>query len=157
MVSVVPTVNLPHLDVLAHQRKTNSLDRGFIVCNSNCAVVGLVVPMAALQARFGPIECCSVVTMQAVWLFNQQSQLERADECCRFQVPVTPESAVWTSLTTLYLLYREKRTKWRVKVCDLGLFMIFWRSPSTIGSAALQFGVGNLGHVSRGVYRQRKC
>ena len=63
---VVPTVNLKHLDVLAHQQKACGLDQGFIVCNSNCAVVALVVPLAALQARFGPIECCSVVTLQAV-------------------------------------------------------------------------------------------
>lgn len=65
---VVPTVNLNHLDVLAHQQRVHGLDKGFIVCNSNCAVVALVVPLAALQARFGPIECCSVVTLQAVRL-----------------------------------------------------------------------------------------
>ncbi|KAL8824982.1 MAG: hypothetical protein Q9191_004694 [Dirinaria sp. TL-2023a] len=63
---VVPTVNLKHLDVLAHQQQTHGLNKGFIVCNSNCAVVALVVPLAALQARFGPIECCSVVTLQAI-------------------------------------------------------------------------------------------
>ena len=63
---VVPTVNLRHLDVLAHQKKVNKLDKGFLVCNSNCAVVALAVPFAALQERFGPIECSSVVTMQAV-------------------------------------------------------------------------------------------
>ena len=63
---VAPTVNVNHLDVLSHQRKHNELERGSIVCNSNCAVVGVVVPLAALQTRFGPIETCSVVTMQAV-------------------------------------------------------------------------------------------
>jgi len=36
------------------------------VCNSNCAVIGVVIPLAALQARFGPVEVVSVVTMQAV-------------------------------------------------------------------------------------------
>lgn len=65
---VVPTVNLNHLDILKHQRTTYGLDKGFIVCNSNCAVVALVVPLAALQEKFGPIECCSVVTLQAVRL-----------------------------------------------------------------------------------------
>ena len=63
---VAPTVNVHHLEVLKHQREANGLDRGSIVCNSNCAVVGVVVPLAALQAKFGPVESCSVVTMQAV-------------------------------------------------------------------------------------------
>lgn len=63
---VVPTVNLPHMDVVVHQRKHYGLDKGFIVCNSNCAVIGLVIPFAALQARFGTIDQVSVVTMQAV-------------------------------------------------------------------------------------------
>lgn len=63
---VVPTVNPSHLDVLHHQRKHYSLEKGFLVCNSNCAVIGLVIPFAALQAKFGPIDIVSVVTMQAV-------------------------------------------------------------------------------------------
>ncbi len=63
---VVPTVNLPHLDLIPHQRKHHNLERGFLVCNSNCAVIGLVIPFAALQARFGPVDTVSVVTMQAV-------------------------------------------------------------------------------------------
>lgn len=63
---VVPTINLPHLALIPHQRKHYKLDRGFIVCNSNCAVIGLVVPFIALQQRFGPIKNVSVVTLQAV-------------------------------------------------------------------------------------------
>lgn len=63
---VVPTVNPSHLDVLHHQRKHYGLEKGFLVCNSNCAVIGLVIPFAALQAKFGPIDIVSVVTMQAV-------------------------------------------------------------------------------------------
>ena len=63
---VVPTVNLPHLDLIPHQRASNGLSRGFLVCNSNCAVIGLVIPFAALQAAFGPVASVSVVTMQAV-------------------------------------------------------------------------------------------
>ncbi|KAK5169258.1 hypothetical protein LTR04_005942 [Oleoguttula sp. CCFEE 6159] len=63
---VVPTVNLPHLDVLKHQRKHYGLDKGFLVCNSNCAVIGIVIPFAALLSKFGPINQVSVVTMQAV-------------------------------------------------------------------------------------------
>ncbi|KHN98834.1 aspartate-semialdehyde dehydrogenase [Metarhizium album ARSEF 1941] len=63
---VVPTVNLSHLDLIPHQRRANNLRRGFLVCNSNCAVIGLVGPLAALQAAFGPVAAVSVVTMQAV-------------------------------------------------------------------------------------------
>ena len=63
---VVPTVNLSHLGVLPHQRAQRGLDRGALVCNSNCAVTGIVVPLAALQARFGPVAAVSAVTLQAV-------------------------------------------------------------------------------------------
>ncbi|KAL7812864.1 hypothetical protein V8C44DRAFT_328222 [Trichoderma aethiopicum] len=63
---VVPTVNLPHLDLIPHQRSVHGLSKGFLVCNSNCAVIGLVIPFAALQAAFGPISDVSIVTMQAV-------------------------------------------------------------------------------------------
>ena len=63
---VVPTVNLSHLDVIRHQRKHYGLEKGFLACNSNCAVIGIVIPFAALQARFGPVDQVSVVTMQAL-------------------------------------------------------------------------------------------
>lgn len=63
---VVPTINLPHLALIPHQRKHYKLDKGFLVCNSNCAVIGVVVPFIALQQKFGPIKNVSVVTLQAV-------------------------------------------------------------------------------------------
>jgi aspartate-semialdehyde dehydrogenase len=63
---VVPTVNLPHMDVIHAQRKHHGLEKGFLVCNSNCAVIGIVIPFAALQAKFGVIDQVSVVTLQAV-------------------------------------------------------------------------------------------
>lgn len=63
---VVPTVNLPHLSLIPHQRKHHSLDKGFLVCNSNCAVIGLVIPFKALIDAFGPISQVSIVTLQAV-------------------------------------------------------------------------------------------
>lgn len=63
---VVPTVNLKHLDLIPHQRKHYKQERGFIVCNSNCAVIGVVIPFAALQTAFGPVSQVSVVTMQAI-------------------------------------------------------------------------------------------
>ena len=63
---VVPTVNVPHLDLIPHQRKQRGLGKGFLVCNSNCAVIRIVIPFAAIQAKFGPVDQVSVVTMQAV-------------------------------------------------------------------------------------------
>lgn len=63
---VVPIVNLSHLDLIPHQRKHFSVRKGFLVCNSNCAVIGIVIPFAALQARFGLVEDVEVFTEQAV-------------------------------------------------------------------------------------------
>jgi aspartate-semialdehyde dehydrogenase len=63
---VVPTVNLPHLDLIPYQRKHFNVEKGFLVCNSNCAVIGVVIPFAALQAKFGPVEDVEVFTEQAV-------------------------------------------------------------------------------------------
>ena len=63
---MVPTVNLSHMDVIPHQRKLYGQKKGFLVCNSNCAVIGIVIPFAAIQAKFGPVDVASVVTMQAV-------------------------------------------------------------------------------------------
>jgi aspartate-semialdehyde dehydrogenase len=62
---VVPTVNPEHLEVLHHQRKHFGLKKGFLVCNSNCAVIGVVIPFKALE-KLGSIDAVSVVTMQAV-------------------------------------------------------------------------------------------
>ena len=63
---VVPTVNLSHFDVIKYQRKELGLGKGFLVCNSNCAVIGIVIPFAAIQKAFGEVSQVSVVTMQAV-------------------------------------------------------------------------------------------
>ncbi|KKY27240.1 putative aspartate-semialdehyde dehydrogenase [Phaeomoniella chlamydospora] len=63
---VVPTVNLQHLDLIPHQRKHFGLKKGFLVCNSNCAVIGIVIPFAALQAKFGHVAEVEVFTEQAV-------------------------------------------------------------------------------------------
>ncbi|KAJ5220080.1 hypothetical protein N7468_009284 [Penicillium chermesinum] len=63
---VVPTVNPSHMDLIPHQRKHFGLKKGFLVCNSNCAVIGVVIPFAALQAKFGPVEQVEVFTEQAV-------------------------------------------------------------------------------------------
>ncbi len=63
---IVPTVNLDHFEVIPSQRRHFKVDKGFLVCNSNCAVIGLVIPFAAIEAAFGPIDVVSVVTEQAL-------------------------------------------------------------------------------------------
>lgn len=63
---VVPLVNFSHTELIRSQRQHHRLNKGFLVCNSNCAVIGLVVPFAALHQKLGHIEQVSVVTMQAV-------------------------------------------------------------------------------------------
>lgn len=63
---IVPVVNLGHIESILTQRRYYQIDKGLLVCNSNCAVIGLVIPAAALIQRFGPIDQVSMVTMQAV-------------------------------------------------------------------------------------------
>jgi len=64
---VVPTVNLAHMSLIPAQRQhLKSEGKGFLVTNSNCAVIGIVIPFAALQAKFGRISEVSVVTLQAL-------------------------------------------------------------------------------------------
>jgi aspartate-semialdehyde dehydrogenase len=43
-----------------------ALKRGFILTNANCSTTGFVIPLAALEKSFGPIESCMITTMQAI-------------------------------------------------------------------------------------------
>ena len=61
---VVPEVNADHLAILETQPSRRS-SGGYIVTNPNCCAIGLVLPLAPLQARFG-IEKLFVSTMQAI-------------------------------------------------------------------------------------------
>ncbi|CCM05534.1 uncharacterized protein FIBRA_07760 [Fibroporia radiculosa] len=65
---IVPLVNPRHLSMVHQQRALHSppLQKGFIVTNANCSTTGVVVPLAALEKAFGPIESCMVTTMQAI-------------------------------------------------------------------------------------------
>lgn len=63
---IVPVVNAGHIDSIPSQRQHHQVDKGFLICNSNCAVIGLVIPAAALIRKFGPIDQVSMVTMQAI-------------------------------------------------------------------------------------------
>jgi aspartate-semialdehyde dehydrogenase len=65
---IVPLVNPSHFNIINHQRSLHNppLKKGFIVTNANCSTTGLVVPLAALEKAFGPIESVIVTTMQAI-------------------------------------------------------------------------------------------
>ncbi|KAF3921687.1 hypothetical protein ABW21_db0202674 [Orbilia brochopaga] len=63
---IVPLVNTAHLGIVYHQMRTNNLSKGFLVTNANCSTTGLVVPLAALIDKFGPLSAVSVTTMQAI-------------------------------------------------------------------------------------------
>jgi len=61
---VIPEVNPDHIKLIECQswrRKSG----GFVVTNSNCSAMGLVLALAPLQTRFG-LETVMAVTMQAV-------------------------------------------------------------------------------------------
>jgi aspartate-semialdehyde dehydrogenase len=61
---VIPEVNADHLSLIETQswRKKSG---GYIVTNSNCSAMGLVVALAPLQGQFG-LRTVTAVTMQAV-------------------------------------------------------------------------------------------
>jgi aspartate-semialdehyde dehydrogenase len=61
---VVPEVNADHLAFI-EQQPTRKRSGGFIVTNPNCCAIGLVLPLAPLEAKFG-IEKLFVSTLQAV-------------------------------------------------------------------------------------------
>lgn len=63
---IVPVINSGHIDSIPSQRQHYQIDKGLLVCNSNCAVIGLVIPAAPLIQKFGPIDQVSMVTMQAI-------------------------------------------------------------------------------------------
>lgn len=65
---IVPLVNPSHLSIIPQQRSLCSppLKKGFIVTNANCSTTGYVIPLAALEKSFGPIEAVLVTTMQAI-------------------------------------------------------------------------------------------
>ncbi|KAJ6619720.1 aspartate-semialdehyde dehydrogenase [Mycena sp. CBHHK59/15] len=65
---IVPLVNTSHLCILRQQQLLHSppLTKGFIVTNANCSTTAHVIPLAALERKFGPIDTLMVTTMQAI-------------------------------------------------------------------------------------------
>ena len=62
---IIPEVNHEHLGLIEAQRKRLGDNGGFIVTNPNCSAIGIVIPLAPLNAEFG-IEAVVVTTMQAI-------------------------------------------------------------------------------------------
>lgn len=60
---VVPTANPEHLDALRFRQGSK---KGLHVCISNCSTAGIVVPLRALQDKFGSISHVEVTTLQAI-------------------------------------------------------------------------------------------
>ena len=108
---IVPTVNLDHFSVLPSQRIHYKLDKGLLICNSNCAVIGLVIPFAAIEAAFGPIDVVSVVTEQTLlgeWL-TTRTKVGRADS---YQARAIQAYLRWTSLMMWSLTSAERKRRW---------------------------------------------
>ncbi|PPQ94830.1 hypothetical protein CVT25_007467 [Psilocybe cyanescens] len=65
---IVPLVNTSHLAIIPQQQTLFSppLKSGFIVTNANCSTTGYVIPLAAMERAFGPLEAVMVTTMQAI-------------------------------------------------------------------------------------------
>lgn len=65
---VVPLINTDHFKMLKTQQSSLSkpLKKGYIVANANCSTTALVVPLAALEKAFGPLESVQATTLQAI-------------------------------------------------------------------------------------------
>ncbi|KAJ7650294.1 aspartate-semialdehyde dehydrogenase [Roridomyces roridus] len=65
---IVPLVNPDHLSILPQQQALHSppLTKGFIVTNANCSTTAHVIPLAALEKAFGPLDALMVTTLQAI-------------------------------------------------------------------------------------------
>jgi len=61
---LLPEINAEHASVIEYQRKNRGW-KGFIVTNSNCSTMGMVIPLKPLDLAFG-LEAVNVVTLQAV-------------------------------------------------------------------------------------------
>ena len=77
---VVPPVNLDHFEAIPSQQRHFKTDKDFLVCNSSCAVIGLVIAFATIESAFGPIGVVSVVTEQAflceLYLFYESGRAD---------------------------------------------------------------------------------
>lgn len=65
---IVPLVNTSHFSIIPYQRSIQNppIRKGFIVTNANCSTTGLVVPLAALEKKYGPLDAVLCTTMQSI-------------------------------------------------------------------------------------------
>lgn len=65
---IVPLVNPSHFSIIRQQQLLHvpPLQKGFIVTNANCSTTAHVIPLAALESAFGPIDTLMVTTLQAI-------------------------------------------------------------------------------------------
>ncbi|KAL7792617.1 hypothetical protein V8C37DRAFT_409945 [Trichoderma ceciliae] len=73
---VVPTVNLPHLDLIPHQRSVRKLSKGFLVCNSNCAVIGLHPMQAVSGAGYPGVSSMDIMDNGVPFIQGEEDKLE---------------------------------------------------------------------------------
>ncbi len=62
---LIPEVNPDHIQIIEHQRRQRSWERGFIVTSPNCSVTPLALALKPLQDSFG-LTTVMVTTMQAI-------------------------------------------------------------------------------------------
>ena len=62
---MIPEINQDHTNLIDRQREKRGFTSGFIVTNTNCAVISFAPPLAALHRKFG-VASCIVTTMQAI-------------------------------------------------------------------------------------------
>ncbi|QQS49405.1 MAG: aspartate-semialdehyde dehydrogenase [Acidobacteriota bacterium] len=62
---IVPEINPDHLDLIPAQRQNRGFDRGYMVTNPNCTIIGLVMALAPLDRAFG-LEAVMMTSMQAI-------------------------------------------------------------------------------------------
>jgi aspartate-semialdehyde dehydrogenase len=63
---MVPLVNPEHFPVVRYQQAQLGLKKGYILCNANCSTTAIVVPLKALEVKFGPLKRVMATTLQAI-------------------------------------------------------------------------------------------
>ena len=121
---VVPMVNFGHMRMIPIQRRHYKLGKGFLVCNSNCAVIGIVIPFAALQEKLGGIDRASIVTMQAVSgagypgvssKYRNPMPFNRSPNHIMVVGISTNCPKAWIFSTTLCHTFQGRKTRFRLK------------------------------------------
>lgn len=74
---MVPTVNLPHLQLIPAQREHYKLQKGFLVCNSNCAgMYTCIFQILGQYSKFASCWPCGAIRSPS------KIRLYRSSQCC---------------------------------------------------------------------------